>query len=252
MTVGVPFEAMYDAIQRIDLLYQPECWKLCGDAHCCHFTRHKPPHARGHQEIPLLPGEWAYMQATGTLAGYPNARRTVLTFKLEAGPLRYESLTIRTDKCPCRHDTRPTVCRIYPLLPEFAVDGSFIGADKYMTIYEEVENLLEQKPACAVVDTVSPAEMDKLGQLASALAAEPVVMFHVMAYSRAKAHLRRMLAAKARSLDLHPGKSVSEAMVPIGTALLQGKLLDWSTLRKELDLLAGEFKAHYGPGFVLA
>ena len=39
-----PENTLHDCFEKIyasDLTFQPGCWELCGDAHCCHFSRYK-------------------------------------------------------------------------------------------------------------------------------------------------------------------------------------------------------------------
>ena len=61
------FESTFDRIYATDLVYAPDCWKLCGNAHCCNFSRYKSQMSiLGHQrsqEIPLLPGEFDFIRS---------------------------------------------------------------------------------------------------------------------------------------------------------------------------------------------
>ncbi len=66
--------AYFERIYATDLRYVPDCYKLCGDAHCCNFSRYKQKFAfmgRSHfQELPLLPGEFEFLRDQGYLAQF--------------------------------------------------------------------------------------------------------------------------------------------------------------------------------------
>jgi hypothetical protein len=73
----VRYSAMFDTIFATDLVYERNCHTLCGDAHCCHFRRYKGEGSL--HQLPLLPGEYEYMQNRGYLSQYkdPVRRRTL-------------------------------------------------------------------------------------------------------------------------------------------------------------------------------
>ena len=60
-----------ERIYSTDLTFVPNCWKLCGDAHCCSFSRYKAKFRMiaktPFQELPLLPGEYEFLAAKGWL-----------------------------------------------------------------------------------------------------------------------------------------------------------------------------------------
>ena len=60
------FESVFETIYSTDLVYAPDCWKLCGDAHCCNFMRYKSKMSilgkNLFQELPLLPGEFEFLR----------------------------------------------------------------------------------------------------------------------------------------------------------------------------------------------
>src|SRR5262245_33662855 len=118
---AVDSKAAFDTIFATDLVYEQDCWKLCGDAHCCHYDRYKrfgPAEERGVTKIPLLPGEWDYMKERGLLAQYqdPQLEHTVLEGR--NGSFPFDLLVVKVDRnCPCTHAIRPTFCRLYPMLP---------------------------------------------------------------------------------------------------------------------------------------
>lgn len=61
------YTAVFEALYRTDLVDQPASWKLCEDAHCCSFGRHKARFRLiskgGGQDLPLFPGEFEFLQA---------------------------------------------------------------------------------------------------------------------------------------------------------------------------------------------
>ena len=61
--------ASFDKIYSTDLVYAKDCWQLCGNGHCCNFTRYKSQFTmigKSHyQELPLLPNEYEYLQHKG-------------------------------------------------------------------------------------------------------------------------------------------------------------------------------------------
>ncbi len=70
----VKVEGKYSEFEQIyatDLVYVPECWKLCGDAHCCNFARYKSRFkmigCTPFQELPLLPGEYEFLASKNWL-----------------------------------------------------------------------------------------------------------------------------------------------------------------------------------------
>src|SRR5688500_3170845 len=103
-------DAALDLIYSLDLVYRPECWKLCGDAHCCHHSRHKaklPMPGAPYTDLALLPGELSYMQRRGLLIQYQSYEVQELRLPLSRGELRVQSLKIPGQMCPCKHDIRP-------------------------------------------------------------------------------------------------------------------------------------------------
>jgi len=239
----VPFARMFDAIYATDLVYEKDCWKKCEDAHCCHFSRYKSGSSRGRQEIPLLPGEWRYMETRGLLAQYARPRRTVLTLDLEAGPIRYESLVVDASGCPCTHDLRPTVCRLYPLLPRFRPGIGLAGIDTAFTLFDELEVHLGVPPACKVRE-LSFAEMANFLKICGAIAEEPVAMFSVEAYRVVKSHLRSALVGFDQ-------KTVPALLAGVQKAIITRKLFRWDVIKRDLDALAQEFSDRVGDAFAL-
>src|SRR5258708_769436 len=150
----------FDAIYATDLVYSPGCWQLCGDANCCNFSRYKSQmKILGHrhkQELPLLPGEYDFLVQRGFLADYENAEYRVVDYPLAGGKMKLEFLIGSNDACACKHDTRTTVCRLYPLLPIFNLECRLTGIDPNFGIFEEIESIGEAERACKLTNVPFP------------------------------------------------------------------------------------------------
>jgi hypothetical protein len=239
----VDFELVYGT----DLVFRPECWKLCGDAHCCTFGRHKARFAligRGAaQELPLLPGELDFLVATGRLGRF--ARHQVRRAEYRFGPHRLgiDSLVIAEAACGCDHDARTTVCRLYPVQPVFDEAGHLAGIER-LGIYDQLESLDGGETICRI-DSVPLSQMPALLAITSAIAADPVALFHVMAYDLAHKHVSARVAARKAARP-------ASAFRIFETMFLRQELFDRDELDSALTDLAARFARRYGPGFRLA
>lgn len=240
-------EQMFDEIYSTDLRYLPECWKLCGDAHCCSFSRYKSRFKimgrTPFQELPLLPGEHEYLSRKGLLRQFGDHEHRSFDVGLDTGTIRVETIVSRRPHCACDQDTRTTVCRLYPLLPLYELDGTLIGAEP-LGIYEVLEDLQALSPACRLTD-LPFGELNKFLRLTSAIARSPLALFYVMAYRIAKEHVRERLR------DAH-SRSTGDIFQLFEGMLLRRKLTDQGKLKAELNSLAARFRDHYGTSFSLA
>ena len=172
--------AAFQSIYAADLVYSPGCWKLCGDANCCNFTRYKSQMrllGKSHrQELPLLPGEYEYLQETGGLTGYGRHEHRVVEYPIAQGVLKIELLVGHAEGCVCHHATRTTVCRLYPLLPVFDIDGHLHGVDTRFGMFEEIEAIGGIEPACKLTN-VPFTELNAFLAITSAIARYPLAMF---------------------------------------------------------------------------
>jgi hypothetical protein len=243
---------IFQAIYATDLVYQSGCWQLCGDAHCCSFSRYKSQMTMlGHQtrqELPLFPGEYEFLERTGRLAGFGDAQRRVLHFPLSAGTMNVDFLAAREGACACPHDVRTTVCRLYPLFPIFDLEGRITGVDPNFGSFEEIESIDGSDRACKLT-SIPFAELDKLLAITGALGSDPTIVFYAMAYRIAKRHaaesLRRAKAARPASAPRLPTLRLFESM------FLLRQLFDPAAIRGELDALADTFRDRYGDRFSL-
>ena len=53
--------------------------------------------------------------------------------------MKIDFLVAQSKNCACEHDTRTTICRLYPLLPIFDLSGRLIDVDRNFGMYEEIE-----------------------------------------------------------------------------------------------------------------
>ena len=238
----------WDAVHAIDLVYVQDCPRLCGDAHCCSFARHKARFRmlaqQPFQELPLLPGEYEHMAARGALAQFGEFERRRGEFVLDAArAMPYESIVSRRPGCACEHATRPTICRLYPLFPVHDVAGRLLGVEPQFGVYEELEALDGAPRACAV-GSLPFEQLHLFLGLCGRLAASPLHLFCLHAYRATKRHvvdgLRRRLATAPQS-----------AFALFEWQLLKNRLVDRDALRTELAALADAFSAHYGERFAL-
>lgn len=219
---------------------------MCGDAHCCSFTRYKANFkliAQHHfQELPLLPGEFEFLEKRGWLTQFGDFDHKVTDYPIDGRSLRIESIVSRRPNCACDHDTRPVVCRLYPLLPVFNDAGWLTGADSF-GIYEELEKIGEMAPACPL-SSLPFDELQKFLLIASEIASRPSLLYYITVYRLTKSHV----ASRLKSAYISKGGSpfsVFEGM------LLRGRAIDHTALKLQLCSLADRFAARYGNQFSL-
>jgi hypothetical protein len=243
--MAVPF-ADFELIYRTDLVYVPDCWRLCGDAHCCSFSRYKERFkmiARTpFQELPLLPGEYEFLEAQGWLGQFGDFEHKVVEYALDAGVLRIESIVSRRPNCACDHGTRPTICRLYPLLPVFDVRGQFIGTES-MGIYEELERIDKLAPACQLTNLPFD-QLNGLLAITEQLSRNAICLFYLEAYRLTKGHVAERLAQRRAA-------SKADAFALFELGFLRNNLIDHEELREQLNALTVNYRRHYGDAFVL-
>jgi hypothetical protein len=242
----------FDRIYATDLVYVRDCWRLCGDAHCCNFSRYKSQFSLiGHQtyqQLPLLPGEWEYLQYKGYLASFGEIERSVIDYSLgDLGVMKIEFLIGRSRPCACEHATRTTTCRLYPLLPLFDISGACVGVDTNFGIFEEIEELAGMDRACEIRE-MPLREMNKFLVIASAIGRQPTGVFYVTAYQLAKRHARERL--RQECCRTSPAAS-GPALRALESSFLLRRLFDQNILRPQIERLARQFRGHYGPRFQL-
>ncbi len=235
--------AIYDTVYATELVYVKDCWKLCGDAHCCSFQRYKSRYRiiaqAPFQELPLLPGEHAWLAQRGWLAQFEPFEHRVQTFAIGARTLAYESIISRRPGCACDHATRPTICRLYPLLPRFNLEGQLVGVEN-TGIYEEMERIGGMASACRL-EQLPFAQMTPFLRLTSALARSPLLLFALEAYRLSKQHVAQRLEQRVQTT----GKDVFAAFEG---AFLRSALVDKPALHSELLQLMQAFDARW-PGW---
>ncbi len=236
----------FERIYATDLVYVPECWKLCGDAHCCSFARYKSRFkmlARTpFQELPLLPGEYEYLKSRDGLKQFGDHDHKVVEFEIDGYRLKSESIVSRRPNCACDHDIRPTVCRLYPLLPVFDVAGNFVGTEK-MGIYEEIEQIAGLDVACQL-NSLPFNQLNDFLAITNELSKSWVHLFYLEAYRLTKSHVSLQLANRfeAQERDIF---AIFEA------GFIRRNLIDSKVLRATLSDLARRFEKQYGDQFKL-
>ena len=236
----------FDRIYTADLTYIPDCWKLCGDAHCCNFSRYKSRFKlvlkKAFHELLLLPGEYEFLEAKGWLEQFKPYEHRVIEFPIARGVLRIESITSRKPGCACEHATRPVICRLYPLLPVFDVAGRLTAIER-LTIYEEMETIGGLPSACQI--TALPFEQSNTFlNMTTELGRNVKHLFYLAAYRAAKNHVAKRLA-KTRA------ENNKDIFAIFENAFMRRQLIDQTELRTELDAMAEKFASHYGAQFDL-
>jgi hypothetical protein len=239
--------AGFDKIYSLDLTYVPDCWKLCGDAHCCNFSRYKSRFKlilkRAYQELMLLPGEYEYLSSKGWLEQFAPFEYRKIEFPIRAGTIKMESIISRKPNCACAHATRPVICRLYPLLPVFDVAGHVTAVESF-TIYETLEKI-ENLPSACKIESLPFTQFNTFLDLTNEIAGNIEHLFYIMAYRIAKNHVTANLV-KQKNLT---GK---DAFIAFEQAFMRRQLIDKPVLQAELDALADQFIAHYGSRFQLS
>ncbi len=238
--------SVFNKIYSTDLLYSQDCWKLCGDAHCCSFSRYKAKFALigriKSQELPLLPGEYEYLEKRGWLDQFGTFEHKVIDYTLDHRTLRVESIISHKPHCACNHDTRPIVCRLYPLLPIFDIDGRVTGTDIF-GIYEELEKMDHLEPACKLTE-ISFNELQKFLTISSAIGQSPEMLYYITAYRITLKHI-------ALSLSKSGNDKNGSSFGLFEKALIRNQLINQSELKVQLISLADDFETRYGIQFQL-
>lgn len=235
----------FDRIYALDLVFTKDCYKLCGDAHCCSFTRYKSKFVflgnKPFQELLLLPGEWQYLEQRGLTAQFGDHEHKEYAIPLGDRYVRAETLLSRRPYCACDHDTRTTVCRLYPALPVFDLEGRFIGLEPF-GIFEELERIEQLAPACQI-ESVPFSQLEMLLRICAEIGSSPLTLFYATAYRAAKAHVRARLA------DQKLKRAQQTAFAHFENAFFRSQLFDDARLGAELDVIRARFSERYGPSF---
>lgn len=236
-------KATFDKIYQSDLVYIKDCWKLCGNAHCCGFFPYKENFKIVGQtkfhELPLLPGEYEYLQHKGWWDQFGDVQHKVQEFQLGDRTIKIETMYSRKPMCACEHDTRLTVCRLYPLLPQFDILGKLTSVRTF-GIFEELEKVEKLEPACKIT-SLPFSQMQAFLDITNEIAKSPEILFCFSAYATAVDHVRSRIddkkSAKGEGANAF---SIFEEMY------LFGKLVDPEVLVPELIALSEQFEAVYG------
>jgi hypothetical protein len=235
--------AIYDSIYANDLVYVKDCWKLCGDAHCCSFQRYKSRYRvmarEPFQELPLMPGEWEWLKQKAWQQQFEPCEFRVVEHLIDGRQVRVESVVSRREGCACDHATRPTICRLYPLLPRFDLNGALIGVEA-TGIYEEMERIGGLQPACQL-QHLPFDQMNAFLGLCAALGRSPLLRWHLEAYRLTKMHAAKRLGDRVQATS----KDVFAAFEGL---FLRSALVDPTALHAELTDLMHQFDKRW-PGW---
>jgi hypothetical protein len=195
-----------------------------------------------HHQLPLLPGEYDWLRERGWLKNFKKHEHRVTTYEFSGRRIHSETLVSLESGCPCSHSTRTTICRLYPVLPQFEHTGQITGIDLEFGSFEVLENLQGLERACRIAE-VPLSEINKLLSICNAIARDPLTLFYVQAYSATKDHVRNRL---------HSIVSVGgDFFASYESALIRKRLIEKSQLDAELTAIALRFEAHYGTAFTL-
>ena len=236
----------FDIIYGTDLVYVPGCWQLCGDAHCCSFSRHKSRfkllgRAPG-QELPLLPGEHEYLKRNGYLDQFQDHKYRAVPFRFGNREIVIETIFSRRQGCACDHSARTTICRLYPILPVFDLDGRLVGVDR-VGIYDQLEDLDGQERICKV-DTFPVSELEKLLIVTREIAREPRALFYISAFKLALDYVRERLV-------MLKGEQTASYFQVFENSVVRNLLIEQDVLADKLNALADAFEARYELEFKL-
>jgi hypothetical protein len=236
--------AIFDEVYRTDLVYVPDCWKLCGDAHCCSFMRYKSRFRilaqTDFQELPLLPGEFDYLADQGWLAQFEPYQRRRQSFVIDGRTVWHDCIVSQRPGCACNHATRPTICRLYPLMPCFDVDGALVGVED-AGIYEALEQTAGLPRVCRI-EAVPLNQLTPFMNLASALARSPLLRFHLEAYRLTRLHVAERVAQRYGQSQ---GRDVFRVFEGL---MLRAQLVDKPILTAALTQTMQRFDARW-PGW---
>lgn len=234
----------FDKIYSTDLVYYPDCWRLCGDAYCCNFSRYKNKfkliERTPAQELPLIPGEYEFLREKNWLVQFQDHDHRSINYAVGDRSLKIDLIVSRRPGCACDHGTRTTICRLYPLLPVFEASGLLVATDR-MGLYDVMEDIAGLDRACKVTN-LPLHELDKLLTITAEIARDPVALYYVSAYRIAQDHLRERLGELTRG-------NGSKAFSAFESGLLLGRLIDHDRLRGRLSDLMKVFDDTYGERF---
>lgn len=238
----------FERIYATDLVFQPDCWKLCGDAHCCSFQRYKkkfrligsPPGG----QLPLLPGEYDWLRNQGLLGDFREHEHRVTTHTFGSRRLQIEAMVAKDAYCQCKQATRTTICRLYPLLPLFDEAGRVIGVDPVFGSFEMLEELQQLDRACKITE-IPISELNKFLTIAEEIGNDPITLYYARAYAMTMQHV------KDRLPELHAARKDSDYFSTYEMSLIRRQLIDQTSLDAELTVLAERFERRYGAAFSL-
>jgi len=225
---AISSKELFDVIYSTDVAFVKDCWKLCGDAHCC----------KNNDNPPLLPGEYDYLLQRNLLSSFEKHTHTESKFTVAKGVVKYEALSFKPGGCKCKNDSRLSVCRLYPLRPIYSVEHGLIGVVEGMGVSDILEEMFQKEKSCKV-NMVSFKEISKFVYIANAIYRQPDAFQAIMMYNIVHEHFKN--AMLKRTLDMDPNEIAEFSNKPY----LLLRVLGSKELKKEIDQFHEEFEKHY-------
>ncbi|MGA7323955.1 MAG: hypothetical protein WBX25_05630 [Rhodomicrobium sp.] len=184
------------------LIAVPDCWKLCGGGFCCANShpdfqfRLMPPGGAGTVVI-YLEDEYAWMRANGHIVCGEEHGASAPAFEFDFGGPR--PLVLRHSRCSylgrCAGAiTKPLLCRAYPFMPVFGLDGALEDVLP-ASIIDATLHLKEGRRACPIDDRnrLEAALVNDVELLAALR--HPYIVFHTQAAAAFMESYRERLLA---------------------------------------------------------
>lgn len=177
----------WQTIHSRPLVAVPECWTKCGGGFCCSndhpdFQFRLMPKGGQGTTILYLEDEYLWLKANGhVICGEENGA-TIAPMVFDYGGPR--PLVLRHAPCAylgrCNGKvTKPLLCRTYPAIPVFGLDGR-LETTVPASIIDATFQLKDGRPLCPLPDSATTDALEKDPALAAALA-HPRLILHTQA-----------------------------------------------------------------------
>jgi hypothetical protein len=199
----MPIEPVdWQTIHSRPLIAVPDCWKLCGGGFCCSnshpdFQFRLMPRGGAGTVIIYLEDEYDWMRANGHIVCGEESGAAVPAFEFDFGGPR--PLVLRHARCGYLGHcagviTKPLLCRAYPFMPVFGVDGELEDVLP-ASIIDATFQMKEGRRPCPIDDRKRiEAALENDAELSAALR-HPYIVFHTQAAAAFMASYRERLLA---------------------------------------------------------
>jgi hypothetical protein len=178
----------WETIHGRPLIAVPECWKLCGGGFCCSnshpdFQFRLMPRGGAGTVVIYLEDEYAWMRANGHVVCGEEHGAAIEPMAFDfGGP---GPLVLRHARCAyfglCDGVvTKPLLCRAYPFIPVFGVDG---GLDDVLpaSIVDATFQIKERRRLCPLEERRRIEEALEADPALSAVLRHPYIVLHTQA-----------------------------------------------------------------------